>query len=257
MTVQSILTREMVTLRETGGYARDDSFGLLEVYGPDAQRFLQSQTTNDVQALAQYGSQESCIIDRKAHVIAYFRLYRKHESYRIIAQREQIAAIIAHLESHKFADKVDFVDLTTGGAFLVVQGPRSLESLTNGFKSPSELVERDMGDQRFHGVGCHFFKYSLTGEPGYFLWFSLSDLDTAFIHLEGDCKRLSMIDLTPRLIDVARIEMGLLKFNVDFNSDTFLPETSLDDQVVSYTKGCFLGQEVLTACAARARPPAV
>jgi len=254
MTVESILTKEMATLREVGGYARMDKYGLLEIYGKDAQRFLQSQTTNDVTALPQYGSQKSCILDRKAHVIAYFTLYRKHDSYRIIADRDQISVIVEHLESYRFADKVDFVDLSAGGSFIAVQGPQALDCLSHELKLPDQLIAHQMYDQNFHGINCHLFNYSLIGGKGYLLWFSNSDIENAFTLVERDCTALEMIDLTPQLLDTARIEAGMTVFNVDFTSDSFLPETSLDEDVVSYTKGCFLGQEVLARVRSQGAP---
>ncbi|MFX8389399.1 hypothetical protein ABTL55_19245, partial [Acinetobacter baumannii] len=70
-----------------GFYTRADGYGLLEVYGADATRFLQAQTTNDINQLAEYSSQTACLLDRKAHIEAYFQIYRKHQSYRIIAEK--------------------------------------------------------------------------------------------------------------------------------------------------------------------------
>src|SRR5271170_4567650 len=102
----------IATLRERGGYFSATDFGLLEIYGKDAARFLQSQTTNDINALDACCGQLSCLLDRKAHIKAFFQLYRRHESFRIIAEKQQIQAIISHLNEYKFADKVELLDLT-------------------------------------------------------------------------------------------------------------------------------------------------
>src|ERR1700679_932823 len=120
-----------VAIKE-GFYTRADNYGLMEVYGADATRFLQAQTTNDINQLAEYSSQTSCLLDRKAHIEAYFQIYPKHHSYRIVAERPQIAHILEHLEQYRFADKVEFVDLTAGGTFFAVEGPRARSVIDAG-----------------------------------------------------------------------------------------------------------------------------
>ena len=89
----------------TSGYFKRADFALIEIYGPEAQQFLQSQTTNDVKALAPHASQKSALLDRKAHIVAYFTLYRKNTSFRIIAENNQCAYILEHLDRFRFADK--------------------------------------------------------------------------------------------------------------------------------------------------------
>jgi folate-binding protein YgfZ len=46
-------------------------------------------------------------------------------------------------------------------------------------------------------------------------------------------------------IDLVRVERGRPLFGVDFDSDCFPQETGLEERAVSYTKGCYLGQEVV------------
>src|SRR5271155_2203408 len=115
----------LATLRERGGYFHASNYGLIEVYGPDAARFLQSQTTNDVNSLSACCGQPTCLLDRKAHVLAAFDLYRRHKSFRIIVEKSQIERILAHFDEYRFADKVEFLDLTNTGEFFAVQGPEA------------------------------------------------------------------------------------------------------------------------------------
>jgi glycine cleavage system aminomethyltransferase T len=72
---------------------RSAKYSLIEIYGPDGERFINAQTTSDVKALKPYQWQPSALLDRKAHVVAYFNLYRKNSSYRIIAEESQVATI--------------------------------------------------------------------------------------------------------------------------------------------------------------------
>src|ERR1700758_4824859 len=117
----SDLNSTIKNLREVGGFCKAEPFGLIEIYGKHDTRFLQSQTTNDVMQLEQCKHQDTCLLDRKAKVQAYFSLYRRHESYRIVAEKTQIRPIIDHLDHHRIADKVEFLDLSNTGNFFVLQ----------------------------------------------------------------------------------------------------------------------------------------
>jgi folate-binding protein YgfZ len=253
--LQKTIESSLSILRECGAYGRVENIGLLEIYGADAPRFLQSQTTNDVLKLEEMSSQLSCILDRKAHVKAFFQLYRKHKSFRIIAETDQIARIMTHLDSYRFADKVEFVDASNQGVFFAVQGPKALQCVASALHSPgSESLQHDVCDSKVFQHPCHVFRKSLTGEDGFLIRISANDVDSIVPKLEAICKKADMTELTPELLEVSRIESGMPIFGVDFSEDNFLPEAGLEDKAVSYTKGCFLGQEVLARVKSQGAP---
>lgn len=243
-------------LREQGGYCSAPALGLVEIYGPDAGKFLQAQTTNDLGNLAQFGAQASAFLDRKAHVQAYFQLYRKDDSYRIIAESEQISAILAHLEKYKFNEHVEFLDLTDRGKFIAVQGPYARAAIRAGLDDQRKIdaLEQAISDLHLFGSAVHVFQKSLTGDHGYLVWVKNSEHKRFWQKLQQSCRVYGLVEISQELFDTARIEAGLLKFAVDFSKDSFLPETGLDNFCVSYEKGCFLGQEVLARVKSQAVP---
>lgn len=243
-------------MREIGGYFRAVHFGLVEVYGPDAERFLQSQTTNDVRQLAQLSSQSSCLLDRKAHIQAYFQLFRKHDSYRILVEKEQVSAILEHLDKYRFADKVEFLDLTHTGSFFVVQGPRARRVINSGFAGASrlEVFTQCVSDVTLWHCPVHVLKSTSGGDEAYFLWVTKSDEAALRERLLQACKQHGLEEMSAEQIEVARVEAGDVKFAVDFSGENFLPETGLEQNAASYTKGCFLGQEVLARVRSQGAP---
>jgi folate-binding protein YgfZ len=247
---------DLTSVREIGGYFRADHYGLLEVYGPDAQRFLQSQTTNNVAELGQLCSQFACILDRKAHIQAYFQLFRKHDSYRILVEKEQIAAILEHLEKYRFADKVEFLDLTHTGSFVAIQGPRARRVINSGFAGASrlEVFSQCLADVTLWHCPVHVMKSVLGGDEGFFLWVTKSDQEAFREKFLQACQESGLDEMTAEQVEVARVEAGLAKFGVDFSNENFLPETGLEQHSASYTKGCFLGQEVLARVKSQGAP---
>jgi folate-binding protein YgfZ len=246
----------IATLRQRGGYFSASDFGLLEIYGKDAGRFLQSQTTSDVNALDACCGQLSCLLDRKAHVEAFFQIYRRHESFRIIAQKSQIQKIISHLNEYKFADKVEFLDLTETGQFFAVEGPNAPLLVRQGQQSNTQHVAclHDLTDATFWETPVHVFRKSITGENGYFFWVSRSRTQDFLKAAEKACSALGFVQLDPDVLEIARIEAGLPQYGTDFNEENLLPETGLEEIAASYSKGCFLGQEVLARIKSQGSP---
>jgi folate-binding protein YgfZ len=246
----------IATLRERGGYFSATDFGLVEIYGKDAGRFLQSQTTNDVNALDACCGQLSCLLDRKAHVKAFFQLYRRHESFRIIAEKSQIQTILSHLEEYKFADKIELLDLTETGQFFAIQGPDAPLLVRHGQRGNSHNVacDHDLTDATFWDTPVHVFRKSITGEIGYFFWVAKSRIDAFRASAEKACGDIGFVQLDNEVLEIARIEAGLPKYGTDFNDENLLPETALEEIAASYTKGCFLGQEVLARIKSQGSP---
>jgi folate-binding protein YgfZ len=247
---------DIVGLRHIGGFFEASDYGLIEIYGPDARRFLQSQTTNDVFALPEYGFQFNSLLDRKAHIQSFFRLYRKHDSYRILIEKKQISATLEHLDKFRFADKVDFLDLTNSGKFFAVQGPMSRRLINSGFTGASklEVFEHALSDAHLFECAVHILKCSLTGDDGYFMWLANADAPLFSNKFRAACKNCELIEIHANELNVARVEAGLLHFGVDFGAENFLPETGLEHDAASYTKGCFQGQEVLARVKSQGAP---
>jgi folate-binding protein YgfZ len=245
----------LATLRERGGYFHASNYGLIEVYGPDTARFLQSQTTNDVNSLSACCGQPTCLLDRKAHVLAAFDLYRRHKSFRIIVETSQIERILAHFDEYRFADKVEFLDLTNTGEFFAVQGPEAPHAIAAAEREKSkECCEHDVTDTVLWDMPVHVFRKSVTGELGYFIWISRSHTKEFTEAAEKKCTEFGFAELDEPSLETARIEAGLLKFGVDFDQEFLLPETGTEETVASFTKGCFLGQEVLARVKSQGSP---
>ncbi|PWT97980.1 MAG: hypothetical protein C5B53_07360 [Candidatus Melainabacteria bacterium] len=255
--MQMTASNLIATLRDQGGYFRASEYGLIEIYGKDAPQFLQAQTTNDVLKLNECSGQLSCLLDRKAHVMALFHLYRRHDSFRIITETSQIPKILNHFTEYKFNETVEFLDLTETGGFFTVQGPMVFKLIRQADLVDHQLtacLQQDLCDLKLWDTPVHAFRKSVTGEVGYFLWIAKSQMAAFQAALKRACSLLGFAELSEEAQSIARIEAGLPKFGVDFNEENLLPETGLEERVASYTKGCFLGQEVLARVKSHGSP---
>ena len=226
------------------GIKSDFDFGLLSLKGPDAKRFLQSQCTSDVNALASKQGQPSSLLDRKALIIAYFHLYcLSQEHYLLAAPKIQIDALKSHLDRFIFADKVEIEEEDFAACTLLSGETTALKvrNLTKklGTNNKQELSLQDL----------------IKTDAGYILRLPMQSTDCfLFFSKEGgQSPALALPELDAKEIEARRVEAGYALLAVDYK-DTLLVELSLASPAVSYTKGCFQGQEVLARVKAQGSP---
>lgn len=248
-------------LRTKGGWCEVELSYIL-VSGPDARRYLQAQTTNDLSSLEIGFSQGSCLIDRKSRPVGCYQLFNlgpreadPNNSYAIICDTSQVPPIIEHLEKFKFADKVDFAVADTI-RFLTIQGraSRSLISKIADETTQRNLFETDFANIKVAGVDVQILRHSLTGEEGFLLAVEQTQFQPVLEKVEATAETLVIKPLSSHVLNAARIEAGLAKLGIDFTGENLLAETPLDETSVSYNKGCFQGQEVLARIKGQGSP---
>lgn len=244
-------------IREIGCFKTSIEMGIIEISGPDSKRFLQAQTTNDLNNLPCGAGQKSCLLSRKAHIVGSFDLFNAScdckNLYYIICDKEDCEPIIAHLDKFRFADKVEFSDRTGTGTCHLIEGKKSrwiIKEAVSGIPE-STLLKNSTATSILFSKPARTFRKSISGEDGFLLWYEDGDVSQI---LSDVCLEHGLVPLTRELIETAAIESGILRFGIDFDSFNLISETSLEQTAVSYTKGCFQGQEVLSRVKSHGAP---
>ena len=240
------INQQVLALRSSGGYSVLEGYSVVVVEGPDAKQFLQTRLSNDVSLVSLGCGQMTTLLDRKAHVIAYFSLHRLQEqTYWLVMESEQATAVLAELETYHFREKVQFKLLEDLRLF-TVQGPKCSALLRKLDISSMDSLAEDLSiaSISIDAQNVTVVRRSFTGEVG--LLFTVGPVSKRVESvISQEAAALGMVPLTLEAMEVGRIEAGLLKFGVDFGIDELLPETGLENTAASYSKGCFQGQEVL------------
>lgn len=214
---------------------KKSAFSLLVAKGEEAQRFLQAQTTSDVKALAKGDGQPSALLDRKAKIQAYFYLFcasDDFQSYFIVCDKRQKQAIAEHLDKFIFADKVEILD--RDGDFIA-------NHLISGSTVAVDLLKQA-------GASCQYF----TIEDRLYFRLPVSPCASFAVFSQTEDGIIASSAVEEEL-EIRRIEAGAARFLTDY-SDALMVELGLSDEAVSYTKGCFQGQEVLARVKAQGSP---
>jgi folate-binding protein YgfZ len=229
-------------LREECGLLDRSARGKLLVSGPDAAEYLQGQLTNDVEALAPGEGQYAALLDRKGHMQADMRVLRLSPE-RIWIDTEAEAADVArrHLETYKIGRRVEIEDAGDERAILSLIGPAAVA--VSGAPSPS-LHRTETAAVR--GVEC----VVVGTEDGIDLLAPAAEAG----RLRDALLEAGAAEVEAEAAEILRIESGRPRFGAEMTTATMPAEAGIVESAVSFTKGCYIGQEPVARLHHRGKP---
>jgi tRNA-modifying protein YgfZ len=229
-------------LREECGLLDRSNRGKLMLSGGDAVEYLQSQLTNDVEALGSGEGQYTALLDRKGHMQADMRLLRPlPEELWLDTEPEALETVRRHLEMYKIGREVTIVDVTGERAIFSLIGPRSVEIAATAVLPEHACRAASIGGTECLAVG--------TGD-GVDLIAKRADAEP----LRAALLAAGTIEVGPAAVEIMRIEAGRPRFGAEMSSETMPAEAGIVERAVSFTKGCYIGQEPVARLHYKGRP---
>jgi glycine cleavage system T protein len=224
---------------------------LVHITGADRQRFLHAMVSNDTARLQSGEGCHATLLTNKGKLIADFVVYATDEAYWLDSEPQLAQTLIEALDFFVIADDVTFHDATTEWGIISLQGPDAAELLTLavGFEVP-DLPEYAHTTCRLGGHEVRLIRRSHTGELGYQLLAPSEALPAVWEVLWEHRDACDARTVGLEALDILRIEAGLPVFGRDMTEETIPLEANLFD-AISYTKGCYIGQEVIARIDAR------
>lgn len=225
--------------------------GLVRVTGSERQRFLHAMVSNDTASLQPGQGCHATFLTHKGRLLADFVVYADPDAYVIDLEPHLLQALIDGLDRFVISEDVTFHDESVQWGLLALQGPRSAELLALAL--PQDLPDLDPYAHTLCQLAGHevrLIRRSQTGELGYQLMAPLEVLpdlwQALWQHHDACAGRAVGLDT----LEVVRIEAGIPLHGRDMTDDTIPLEANLND-AISYTKGCYIGQEVIARIEAR------
>ena len=240
---QSIPSTEYGAVRDGGAGVIDlSSRGRLLVSGSEAVMFLNGLITNDMKTLALNSWMPAVFPNVQGRLIASVRIIHRDDGFLIDTEALTLETVAKLLERFTLAGDFRVKDLTSETAMLSVQGKNAAEVIRKALGELSAMVARGQvaTAQLENGSNVTVIRATHTGEDGFDLFVDANDGQTLLELLT----RSGAQPFGPAVADTLRIEAGIARFGVDMDETRVVTETNLDD-AVSFTKGCYIGQEII------------
>jgi tRNA-modifying protein YgfZ len=208
-------------IRTASAVIRRGDRGVLVVRGGDRLPWLQGLLTNDVATLQPGDSRYAAYLTPHGRMISDMRVVEVVDRTFLEVPAVLAEALRARLDTLIFAEDVQIADETGAIAVVDVHGPAAV-------MPPSLTPIVAITDEVFGG-------------PAVTLFVARNDVDVVVARLVS----AGAVETTLETLDVVRLESGTPQFLVDMDEHTIPLEAGIEDRAISFTKGCYVGQEVI------------
>ena len=217
----------------------------MTVRGPDAHEYLQGQVTNDVEALAPGAGCYAALLNPKGRILADMRLLSlSPEELWLDVEAAAHETVLRELAMYKIGRKVE-ISGETGRALLSVIGPRAWEVLgqaglaSGAAPAPEHAWVRGRDDAVIAATDVGFDLLVAADAAG----------PPADALQAAGAERVSA-----QAAELLRIERGRPRYGVDMTDENLPGEAGIVERAVSFTKGCYVGQEPVARMFHKGRP---
>jgi folate-binding protein YgfZ len=226
--------------------------GKLRLKGKNAIQFLNGLVSNDVKTLEPGAGVFACFPNLQGKVAALTIIYNTganpSDGLLFELDASNRAKIFKNLARFVAAGEFFLTDVTEELALFSLQGPQAAQVLSAATNSPIEYSDART-IRAFPIAAVHIATHNRTGSTGFDLYVDKAQAVALWQTLIAHGAQ----PVGQAALNVARLEAGIPREPADINENYIINETNLTE-AVSYTKGCYLGQEVIARIHWRGQP---
>ena len=208
--------------------------------GPDAVKFVDNFTTAAVSKLEPGAGTEGFFADAKGWVLALATIFRTDDGAWIDASADLPTPLHGHLDRYHIRERLELVDASSEHAFLLVAGPAANDVLAPIVDAALPARLFDHATIQLAGIDATIARVDWLGEGGFLLRVAVADRD----RLAAALRAAGMPEAGADALEAVRIEEGR-PAPADIVEKTLPQELGRDSRAISFTKGCYLGQETV------------
>jgi len=234
-------TRQYKALRERAAYVDLSGRTLLEVTGGDRTTFLHNMCTNDIRALRQGEGCETFLTNVQGKILGFVDVYCAPESLVLDTVPDQSEKLLAHLDRYIIREQVELKDRTAEWGELLLAGAQAadvLGKLSGELPPDSPLAHRPIA---LDGLDVYICRVPWVGEHGFVLRGPAASVE----QLQEKLTSVGATRVGNEPFESARIEAGTPLYGRDISDANLPQEVGRDDLAISFTSGCYLGQETV------------
>ena len=217
--------------------------GKLALSGAEAAAFLDSLLSNDIAGVPVGGGVDATLLTHRGRMLAEVRVLRSEEEFELDTERVSLQALFDSLNQYRIGYRAELHKRTLQRGLLSLIGPGTEAVLAPQLPGPGE---HDHVAAQVAGGRVRLIRTDL-------------GIDVLCAGENVDAVRAALVAAGAVAIDEAaaeavRIERGRPRFGVEIDEGTMPQEAGIHERAVSYSKGCYVGQETVARLYWKGKP---
>ena len=220
--------------------------GRIVVSGTERASYLQGLLTNDIVALKAGQGCYTAYLTAQGRMIADLYVYELGDVLLLTMSGGVKDGVMAKFDQFIFSEDVQIGDVTDTFAQIAVVGPdaaTAVSAILSGVSADALRAMAEHGNARgeWAGGAAIVTRVSDAGEAGFDLFVERAQADA----LKAALAAAGAVELDDLTSEAVRIESGTPLFGRDMDEETIPLEAGIESRAISFTKGCYVGQEVI------------
>jgi folate-binding protein YgfZ len=214
--------------------------------GPDRVRYLNAILTNNVKDLAAGRGNVALLLSSQGRILAELEVYALNQTVVCVSHAMIRERLIETLNKYIIMDDVTLTDETERYATLSLVGPGASDLVAElGLGDLNTMAEMQIREAQLAAISCSVVRKTIGGSVGADLLIERANVAAAWSVLSEAAKRRGGGPMGYTGWNALRLEHGVPWFGYDFGEKQIPHEAGLQDSHISYTKGCYTGQEIV------------
>lgn len=232
--------RESVALIDTNYHT------ILSFSGKDRVRYLNAMLTGNIRDLAPGHGNLSLLLNPQGRILAEVETLALDDRLLVISHAMVRAKLLETFDKFIIMDDVVLEDVTDRFGMLALEGPKATEIVREFCGVDlSALEELSHAENNVRGIDCRVIRTSADQIPGAEFLAPRENLGAFWNLLLDAATKHGGGPVGYEALNVLRLEEGIAWYGVDFDENQIPHQAALENSHISYTKGCYTGQEIV------------
>jgi len=233
------------TITEACGLLDRSERGKLALTGSDARSFLQGQVTNDVESLAAGGGCYAAFLTPKGKMLGDLRILATDDELLLDTERVALQGLFNMIRRFSIGYDVEMHKRTLERGLLSLVGPGA-----GGFSGAGDLLDAEHAHALVSVPGSDLVARAVRTDVGIDLLCDAGDVEA----LRAALEEAGVPAVAEAAVECLRVERGRPRYGIDLDDSVIPQEAGLNERAVSFTKGCYVGQETVARLYYRGKP---
>ena len=219
----------------------------LVLTGEDRVRWLNGMVTNNIRDLGVRHGVYCFLLTAQGRIVADLVAYNRGDYLLVTSDRSQAQAITEMFDHYIIMDDVEVANISDKLSAVGVAGPQAKQTLQAAGIDVSQLLPGQVVDIVWRNIGVSVARNTHPSLDGYELWFGAEQADTVWDALSAAGAKA----VGSEALEWYRMAHGVPRYGLDL-SQRDLPQETEQKHALNFTKGCYIGQEIVERIRARA-----